>query len=99
MRCPCTIGGSGEGSSICMRRGKQPAWNGGALEQPCRCRQDSHRLHHAGLGVDGRGCGQKQVCAQHSHAYSVKCCPYLGESQVSKVRGGCILGMCKDAVH
>lgn len=93
MRCLCTIGGSREGSSICVRREKEAAWNGGALEQHCRCRQDSHRLRHSGWCVNGRD--SEQVCAQHLHAYCVKCNHYLGEGQVSKVRGGCILGLCR----
>lgn len=41
----CTIESSRERSSISMRQEKQPAWNGGALEQHRRCRQHSHHLH------------------------------------------------------
>lgn len=37
MHCLCTIGDSRR-SSICMRREKEAAWNGGVLEQHCRCR-------------------------------------------------------------
>lgn len=97
MRCLCTIGGSREGSSICMRREKEPAWNGGALEQLCRCRQDSHRLHqqhhhhhhrrrcHSGLCVYGRD-SEERVCVHHLHACCVKCNHCLEEGQVSKVR-------------
>ena len=98
MRCLCTIGGSGEGSSICTRREKEPAWNGGALEQLCRCRQDSHRLHqhrhhyhhhrrlrHSGLCVYGRA-SEARVCVHHLRACCVKCNHCLEEGQVSKVR-------------
>lgn len=88
MHCLCTIGDSRR-SSICMRREREAAWNG-ALSLSL----DSHRLHrHSGLCVNGRD--SEQVCIQHVHVYSVKCNDCLGEGRVSKVRGGCILGLCR----
>lgn len=74
MHCLCTTGGVRECSSVCKRREKEPAWNGGALEQHRRRRQDYHHLHshcHAGYCVNGRE--SQSVCMQHwsTHIWNV----------------------------
>lgn len=69
-----------------MRREKDPAWNGGALEQHCRCCQGRHHHHRSGLHINGRDSVQV-LRIQHLHALQCQMCllPRKGKQSEGRV--------------
>lgn len=80
-----------ERSSICTRREKEAAWNGGVLEHHRRCRYTPTATIDASSSLD---CvlmeDTEQVYLRHLLASSVKWNDCHTEGQVSKVSGWCI---------